>query len=180
MAESSAVKEEHQCKKRKYQCKLQIKILEPDLQSTGVRDWNIIKRKFPEGFRSFASISEHFRTFPKIFNNFQKVSEDRFENFLTFSEFFRRFPTIFEDFKNQNCCKVILSTLRQISDFFRRFPKPTEDFRRFPKIYEDFRRFSKNSETCRTVCFCTLRCFFLSYPKNFQTFNKGDTNPYFR
>ena len=35
-------------------------------------------------------------------------------------------------------------------------------FRRFPKTFEDFRRFSNFSETCRNVCFCILRCFFLS------------------
>ena len=65
-------------------------------------------------------------------------------------------------------------------EHFTTFSDLPEDFRRFPKTSEDCRRFSKISETCRNVCFCTLRCFFLSYPKNFQTFNKGDTNLYFR
>ena len=51
-------------------------------------------------FRSFPSPSEHFRGFPTIFENFQKVSEDRFENFATFSAFskdFLRLTTISED-----------------------------------------------------------------------------------
>ena len=48
--------------KAQYQCKLQIKILEADLESIGVRDWNSIKNchkppitfeKFSEGFRNF-------------------------------------------------------------------------------------------------------------------------------
>ena len=156
------------------------------------------------------------------------MSEDHFEIFPTFSNFFRRLPTISEDFKNfQKCWKVVLSTLRQISeifrrlpkisddfrifhkklkilegrlehlatipdfskdfpylqkisDFFLRFPKISKDFRRFPKTSEDLRRFSKVSESCRNVRFCFLRSFFISFQKNFQTFNKGDTNPYFR
>ena len=43
--------------------------------------------------------SEHFQTFPKIFENLKNFSEDRFENFLTFSDFFRRISKISEDFR---------------------------------------------------------------------------------
>ena len=43
--------------------------------------------------------SEHFQTFPKIFENLKNFSEDRFENFLTFSDFLRRISKISEDFR---------------------------------------------------------------------------------
>ena len=140
-----------------------------------------------EVFRAFLSTSEDFRKFSKSVGN-------RFENFPTFSDLFRtsedfrRLPTISEDLIKM--LEGRLEHFATISDFFRRFPKTfedfrrlskiSEDFRRFPKTSEDFRRFSKISESCRNVCYCSLRSFFLSFPKNIQTFNKGDTNPYFR
>ena len=75
---------------------------------------------------------------------------------------------------------MLESYFKHFATNFRNFTKISEDIRRFPKTSEDFRKFSKISETCRNVCFFTLQCFFLSYPKNFQTFNKGDTNPLIR
>ena len=87
-----------------YKCKLQIKILKSNLQSTGVRDWNVFKnlvklRSYSKFVRGFPKFSEHFRTFRKISENLQKFLEDRFENFPTFSDFFRFFPKISEDFR---------------------------------------------------------------------------------
>ena len=69
-------------------CKLQIKILESDLKSTGVtvRDWNVFKI-----FVNLWSRSKIFRAFPK------------------FSKHFQRLPKIFKIFKR--CRKIILSWL---------------------------------------------------------------------
>ena len=181
MAESSAVKS-----------KLQIKILESDPQSTGVRDWNSIKKihkppRVSEVFRAFLIrkiVLRSYRHFSDIFQRLLKISED-----------FRQFPKITK--KIQRCWKVVLSTLRQFPEFsknFRKHPKISEDFGWFPKIWKN--------QKCRKVVFstfqylpifpkmfrklvgifvfCTVRCFFLSFPKNFQTSNKGDINLYFR
>ena len=96
-------------------------------------------RKFFEGFQSFPSISKHFQRFPKNFENFQKVMEDRFENFPAFFYFFQdfwRFPKTSDNFQRfQKCWKVVLSTsMVAISKMIWRFPKTSEDFRWFLKI----------------------------------------------
>ena len=117
-------------------------------------------------FRGFPSISEHFRKFPKIFENLKKIVG---ESFWEFSDIFQFFPIFSEDFRRfikiQKCWNVFLSTLGQFPNFFRRFPKTSEDFRRFSKI----------SETCWNVGFCTLRCFFPSFPKSFQNIQQRIT-----
>ena len=86
-------------------------------------------------FRGFPNFSEHFRTLPKIFENFQKVSEDRFENFPSFSDFsddfgrFQRLPIISEGLKKKNS-KTLEGSFKHfatISEIFRRFPKTSED-----------------------------------------------------
>ena len=118
-----------------------------------------------------------------------------------FFEEFRRPPTISEDLKKmKNAGRLFLSILQlfpKIFVDFRRRPKTSANFRKLKKIKkcwrvvlrtlrqfsdfsEYFRKFSKVLETCRNVCFCTLQCFFISFSKNFQTFNKGDMNLYFR
>ena len=133
---------------------------------------------FSDFFRRLPMISEDFQNNSKMLESYFKHFATNSQNFLKISEDIRRFPMTSEDF-----IKKILNAGRlswALCDIFRFFPKIFEDFRRLPKISEDLRRFQKVSETCRNVCFCTLRFFFLSYPKNFQTFNKGDTNPYFR
>ena len=60
--------------------------LESDLQSTGVRDWNVIKhfRKPPITFDNFPRASkffEHFLTLPKISENFRKFSKNALRSF---------------------------------------------------------------------------------------------------
>ena len=137
--------------KAQYQCKLQIETLESDLQSTGtgVRAWKGIKKFHKpritfEKFPRVSEVSEHFRTRPKISENFQNVSEDRFENFATFSEDFRQFPKI----------------SKMLDCYFKHF---ATNFRRFVGMF----------------VFALSGAFSPSFPKNFQTFKKGDTNPYF-
>ena len=81
-----------------------IKIHESDLQSTGVRDWNILKNfhKPPITFENFPRVSEVFRAFlntSEDSKNFQKVLEECFENLTTFSDFFRRFPKTSNNFR---------------------------------------------------------------------------------
>ena len=101
------------------------------------------------------------------------MSEDGFENFPTFSNFSRRLPKISEDLREfpkiskkfQKCWKVILSTLRKISEIFRRFPKTSEDFRRLQMISEDF---IKNG---RKVVLTSLQ-YFLIFSEDFRRFPK--------
>ena len=107
-------KGEYQCKNRnKY--KIQNRILESDLQSTAVRDWNRMNffYKLPITFENFPRVSEVFRAFPSI------------------SKHFRRFPKIFKNF--EKCRKIVLRT-------FRLFPIFSEKFRRLPKISEDLKK----------------------------------------
>ena len=102
--------------------------------------------------------------------------EDCFwKHFATISKIFWRLLMISKDLKK--CWKVVFSTLRHLPNF-------SEDFQRFLKTSEDFWKFSieniyKISEACWNVCFFALSGSFLRFPKNFETFNKGDTNPYF-
>ena len=199
LAEGSAVREQHHCKKcntstsAKSATPVQItnKIFESDLQSTGVRleCYKNFFVNFPFDSKiliGFPNFSEHFRTLQN-FPNILKCCVGR--SFWELSDIFRRFPKTSDNFRRfkifQKCWKVILKAL---SDKFPKFSEddgrsswaPWDIFRFFPKTSEDLRRFSSILETCRNDCFRTLRCFFLSFPKNFQTFNKGETNPYFR
>ena len=52
------------------------------------------------------------------------------------------------------------------------------DFRRLPKISDDFQRLSEDFQKYRKfvglIVFALSGFFFLSFPKNFQTLNKGD------
>ena len=80
---------------------IQMKILEPDLQSTlQVSVWSVIEisRKLPitfeRGVSEVSSISKRFRKFPKIFKNCRKIVLRTFRHFPIFTEDFRRFPTI--------------------------------------------------------------------------------------
>ena len=94
------------------------------------------------------------RRFQKIFEYFQKVTEDRFENFPIFFDFsvtetsedFRRLPKISENFKKcQNCWKVVLSTLRL-------FPKFFEDFRKLSMISEDLKKTKNTGRSVLALC----------------------------
>ena len=134
-------------------------ILEDFIKNAGSSSWALCFQRLPT---RLPKISKDFPQFPKISKNFKKCC------YLHFSKDIWRLPMILEDFiKNAG------SSSWALCDIFRFFPEISEDFRRFLK------KISKISETCWNVCFCTLQCFFLSFPKNFQTFNKGDMNPYF-
>ena len=154
-------KAKYQCKKHNiYQCKLQIKTLESDLQSTVVRDWNSIKNfhKPPITFENFPRISEVFRTFPKIFKECWKIVLRTFRHFPKTSEDFRRFPKTSNNFRRfqkifKNAGKL-LSTLRQISEIFRRFPMTSKDFTKKFKMLEG-----------RLEHFATFSDFFQGFPK---------------
>ena len=131
---------------------------------------------FSKFFRIFPKTSDNFRRFRKHFKNAGRLFEalcDKFRNFPKISEGIRRLPKTSDDFRRFHKKLKNLSILQD-------FPIFSEDFRKFPKTSEDFQRFSKILETCRNVCICTLPYVFLSFPKNFLTFNKGYTNPYFR
>ena len=96
------------------------------------------------------------------------MSEDRFNNFPTFSDFFRRFPKtsdLFRRFKKiQKCWKLILSTLRQISEIFRRI-------RKFPMNSEDFIKEIKNTGRS-SWALCDIFRFFPNISEHFQRLPK--------
>ena len=150
-----------------YKSKFLNLIFSPKVSEIGILYKNFIKLRlhskyFPrvsEIFLAFSNTSEDFR---KVFENFQKVSEDRFENFPAFSDFFRRLAKISEDFRQfpTEGFKTFLKMLEgcfkhfaTISKVFRRFPKTSEDFRRLLMISEDLKKFKK----CWKVVFSTLR-----------------------
>ena len=124
-----------------------------------------------EVFRAFPNTSEDFRKFSKILKNCRRIVLRIFRHFPIFSDFFRRLPKTSEDFrrfKNSKMLKCLFKHFGTISEF-------SEDFRRRPKTSEDFQKFSKISETCWNVGFCTLRCFFPSFPKSFQNIQQRIT-----
>ena len=173
MAESSAVKEQHQCKKCNTSANYKSKFLNL-IFSPQVSDWNVTKnfhklpitniKKFSEGFWSFLSISKHFQKFPKIFKNCRKIVLRTFRHFLFFSEDFRKFLKTSDNFwrffsKIQKCWKVILST-SFVTNFWN-----------FPKISEDIRWFHKFFFKCWKAVLSTL-WHFLNFSKDFRRFPK--------
>ena len=87
----------------------------------------------------FLKFSKHFRTLPKIFENFQKVSQDRFENVPTFSKFFSKTPEDFRRFpKTSDNFRRFQKNSKMLEGYFKHF---VTNFRRFLKTFDDFQRF---------------------------------------